>query len=679
VGIHRSHCVLLVGVWVGGCAPPSDELETSSAALSPSAISNLTIGTAAQTLAVGQCSAVVKINRRDDAGQLEPTPTYMDIELGGPGLTFYSDPACAIPTTTSFLGAGTHTNDIYFKATLTGAQVLTIGAAAHDGDFEAQNITGGAIAQLTLGTAPQTLDVGECSAVVKVNRRNLAGAIEATSTFMEIPLAGPGFTFFTDPACTNQITASWLGAGTHTNDVYFTNSLPGTQALAISANAHNGSAGAQILIGTAPEAAQITIGTAPQTVAANACSSVVKLERRDLDGNLAPTPVYMDIQLSGAGFTFYSDAACTDATTTSFLGAGTHTNDIYFRHSTAGSQTWSVAASGHDGDSQIETITGGGGGPPGSGPGPGTPYDLGQLPVEHRPAPPAAPVITNPDTNPTTTTALAAAGGTPNRRIIVNTDLSAGNITLSASNIELWIQPSGRVGTITIAAGVSRIRGHGGGIVRDLFMNHPGANDIAIDHLTFLTPQYGEWGGSSMELRGQRIAVTYCVNQAHRYSIWADGESSSDILVANNDFQSEGPESTVRIVGFDRSAVLNNRLDNGFKHNYRIHGTSVRYYAAHNVLIGSGMMLGTMAGDNLQYGIVRDNYIHWLRNGMADFTPSAMNTFHLVDNQLFADGWSCLYCGSSGPNWTVNNPPPEPWECPIARVAGAPPPLTCTQ
>ena len=51
----------------------------------------------------------------------------------------------------------------------------------------------------------------------------------------------------------------------------------------------------------------------------------------------------------------------------------------------------------------------------------------------------------------------------------------------------------------------------------------------------------------------------------------ADFEAE-DIILAGNDFESAGPEATVRLVNVVRSAVVGNRLTNGAKHNYRIHG-----------------------------------------------------------------------------------------------------------
>jgi hypothetical protein len=669
-----------------------EPVDMSNAALSPSASARIIVGSAAHTVAAGQCSPVVKLNRVNDEGVLQPTPSFMTIPLAGPGYTFYSDPGCTNVVTTSFLGANTHTNDVYYRNSTPGLQPLAVGASGHDGHFQLQTITGtpAPAARIRIGSSPKTVDVGQCSTVVKLNRVDASGQVVVTPTFMEIPLSGPGFTFYTDPGCTNAISMSWLGVGTHTNDIYFKNSLPGSQPLSVGASGHSGDSQMEIVGGGAAPIVRLAIGTAPQTLDAGQCSSVVKIHRHDDSGNLAPTPTYMDIQLSGEGFSFFSDPGCTNAVTASFLGAGTHTNDIYFANSMPGSRTITISAAGHEPASQVETIAGGGGAPQ---PGPGTPYNLSELPVEYRPALPAAPV-TNSQVNPTTAAALASAGQTPGRRVIVNTNLSGADIHIQASDIELEVQPAGRIRRVTIAAGVSRIRVDGGGTIQELIMSLPSGNpatDVHIDGVRFDSPWYADWGGTSMELRGHRIAVTNCITESHRYSIWADSDGyagGQDILIANNDFLSHcnhaggsppHSESTVRLVGFDRSAVLNNRLENGSKHNYRIHGSSVRYYAANNVLVGSGFMLGTMEGDDLDYGIFRNHYIHWLRNGFADLQPSTMFNFVLTTNQAYATGWGCLWCGTPPSHWTVDNPAPVAFACPIPRLPGAQPGLTCTQ
>ena len=120
--------------------------------------------------------------------------------------------------------------------------------------------------------------------------------------------------------------------------------------------------------------------------------------------------------------------------------------------------------------------------------------------------------------------------------------------------------------------------------------------DVIIDGVELHAPEI------AFEIYGQRIAIVRSKAHAGTYSVWSAPAfelRSEDIVIAGNHLDSAGPEATVRLVGVVRSVTVDNVLRNTRKHNYRIHGDSEFAYAARNILIDTGAMLGTMDEDHI--------------------------------------------------------------------------------
>jgi len=102
--------------------------------------------------------------------------------------------------------------------------------------------------------------------------------------------------------------------------------------------------------------------TASQMVAAGACSAVVTVENRNIDGAAVAATSEKSVNLAAvpyAGFAFFSDAACSAETGSIALVAGSSSISFWFIGQTAGTTTVTVSGSGFSAATQDETITAG--------------------------------------------------------------------------------------------------------------------------------------------------------------------------------------------------------------------------------------------------------------------------------------------------------------------------------
>jgi len=147
------------------------------------------------------------------------------------------------------------------------------------------------------------------------------------------------------------------------------------------------------------------------------------------------------------------------------------------------------------------------------------------------------------------------------------------------------------------------------------------------------------------------------------YSLFSDSiqnGQNSDIIIAGNVFVSEGSPATLRLISVHNAVVVDNHLtdleNGGKKHNYRIHGVSDHAFGARNILVGSGLMMGTMDGDAL-------DKIYFDSNTFYHDTPDLFNvdTTRIVyleahDNVAYTDVWKCMVCGGDkAPGWDITN------------------------
>jgi hypothetical protein len=213
--------------------------------------------------------------------------------------------------------------------------------------------------QLAFATAPLTVEAGKCSPGVILETRAADGraAPVATATTVLLTTKHKDFDFYSDPLCQNMVTQVTVPSGGSRATFYFQS--PTVRVNQVDAAATGlGIASQDETIRPAPPSAVVFV-TLAQTVQAGACSGLVSLEARDPYGNTSSfstaTAAALSVSPAG-GLTFFSDAGCTNAITSTTFASGATRANFYFRGRTGITFTVSAQVTGFTRVSQAATL-----------------------------------------------------------------------------------------------------------------------------------------------------------------------------------------------------------------------------------------------------------------------------------------------------------------------------------
>lgn len=310
-------------------------------------------------------------------------------------------------------------------------------------------------------------------------------------------------------------------------------------------------------------------------------------------------------------------------------------------------------------------------GPP---PPPGEPtYDLGTPPADLTIAWPAAPEITREVT--ASTAADVSAAMTAGTRIRISGAIE-GVIEVRESDVELAFEPGASAGGVWIANRIARVAVRGGSLGY-VEMQLPGqyfpteefhpewlTTDVLVDRVDV------DAADTAFLMRGGvRVAITNSRAHAVRYGVWFGDTAffeSEDVIVAGNELTCDGPEATVRLVHVIRSATIGNRLSNGEKHNYRIHGRSDLNWGARNLLIETGAFLGRLPDDAIGRQWFEDNTFHHRAPSLFEVDPN-IPSLTARGNVIYTDVWDCFWCSGAPPaGWLIEDNTIMPYAPPPA-------------
>jgi leader peptidase (prepilin peptidase)/N-methyltransferase len=305
-------------------------------------------------------------------------------------------------------------------------------------------------------------------------------------------------------------------------------------------------------------------------------------------------------------------------------------------------------------------------------PTPSGPYSLGALPSGFQIAWPAAP-NTNRQVSVSTAEQFNAAASVAGSRISISRSFG-GDLIVSTSDIDIVTSAGVQLGRLVVNRGVRRIRFVGGQFSQvevqsptvywptqstdpNLFVE-----DVLFDGVRVVTPRTGSEQLIAFNIQGRRIAIIRSSTSAWAYSVWSGASAtlpSEDIVLAGNDFVSDGGEATVRLVNVRRSATIENRLTNGTpsmdnsKHNYRVHGVSTDAFAARNVFIHSGTMNGTMDGDQITRMWFINNTLYQLRPDLFNMDLARITNLTAYGNTTYSNLHTCYACSGVAAGWDV--------------------------
>jgi hypothetical protein len=101
---------------------------------------------------------------------------------------------------------------------------------------------------------------------------------------------------------------------------------------------------------------QLAFTTAPQTLNTWACSGVVTVQSQNGSGTPTNSPLGITVNLSGSGFTFFSDSTCSTPISSVAIASGANSQSFYFIPSITGSDPITAAAIGLTSSNQTETV-----------------------------------------------------------------------------------------------------------------------------------------------------------------------------------------------------------------------------------------------------------------------------------------------------------------------------------
>jgi hypothetical protein len=184
--------------------------------------------------------------------------------------------------------------------------------------------------------------------------------------------------------------------------------------------------------------------------------------------------------------------------------------------------------------------------------------------------------------------------------------------------------------------------------------------DVIIDGVEVRSPE------TAFEIYGRRIAIVRSQTHAGTYSVWCGPVfdfRSEDVIIAGNRFDSAGPEATVRLVSVVRSVTVDNVLRNTRKHNYRVHGDSEYAYAARNMLINSGAMLGTMDEDHINKLWFDDNTFFQQTEDLFNPSRERIGWLHAEGNTAYDNGHD-TFLREPPPRWNIGRNKVLPYKAP---------------
>ncbi len=153
--------------------------------------------TPARSVTAGVCSPILSVQSRDSFNNVRAVMVATQVVLTGG--TFFSDAACGTAATQVTIAAGMDTASFYFRATAAGTFTVTATAAGLNPATQLETVTAAAPSLLAFVTAPQTINVGACSAVATVEARdsfNNPSAPAAAQTVALTSSGGAGVTFY---------------------------------------------------------------------------------------------------------------------------------------------------------------------------------------------------------------------------------------------------------------------------------------------------------------------------------------------------------------------------------------------------------------------------------------------------------------------------------------------------
>ncbi|HYI02376.1 putative metal-binding motif-containing protein [Hyalangium sp.] len=300
------------------------------------------------TVAAGGCTPVtLRVN--DPHGNATPVSGNQTIDLAASpstGFTLSTAANCAGPTNQVIITSGQSSTTVYMRGTVAGNVTVTATRASLTPGTLALTVNPAAPSKLIFLTAPQTLEVGACSAITTVRLLDTFDNVVTATANTPISLMGStaNITFYSGAGCSSPTTFVTVPAGGSNASFYFKDTAAETVTVTVSSNGLTSATQQQTI--NVPAPTELAFTTTARTVQVAACSDIVTVEVRASGSPttvIAPTTVNLNTTPS-ASLTFYSNNTCTTVVTSVTISPGQGSASFYFKGSAPGTVAITASA-----------------------------------------------------------------------------------------------------------------------------------------------------------------------------------------------------------------------------------------------------------------------------------------------------------------------------------------------
>ena len=297
----------------------------------------------------GACSGPVQVRTLDSFNNAAISATDSAFTLvGNLGFQAYSDSSCVTPLISPKISSGTSAMNFYYKTTSGGT--LTI-SADDGGALLATSLTvamsasvGGSATKLAV-VGPTSLVVGSCSSAFLVKSQDGSSLDYAMNSATTVTLTGKGAgNFYSDSLCSTAISTLNFASGDSSKAFYFQTNAVGT--LVFNAAPSNALTPGSLSLNVVPGVASKLAVSGPTNINLGDCRAYL-VSSQDANNFASAVVSASPINLTGAGSgAFYSDSACSIATSTVTLNSGQSSTVFYYKASAGSTPVLSADNSG---------------------------------------------------------------------------------------------------------------------------------------------------------------------------------------------------------------------------------------------------------------------------------------------------------------------------------------------
>jgi hypothetical protein len=195
---------------------------------------SLKFTTAAQTLLSGHCSAAVGVETLDSSGTPTNVTSNTVVSIAGSPALFYSNSTCTTAITSVTIPSGSDSAQFYFKDSSSGNLPIAISTGSFASQQQNETVTLSA-SLLAFNTGAQTVVDGVCSNALQVQTRDTSGNPTNVTASTVVSISGSPALFYSDSACSKQISSVTIGSGADSASFYFKDGTQGNVAVTLSA------------------------------------------------------------------------------------------------------------------------------------------------------------------------------------------------------------------------------------------------------------------------------------------------------------------------------------------------------------------------------------------------------------------------------------------------------------